>query len=152
MVSVATQLRYLDALGIPVWKQRAGKAKIDLLHLGPGSGSTLMVCEHAQATATAIAADISRFVGADAAWAWPLEENSETGGRPGMDLTGIIEQNLITTVLVFGEAFSLQLMRGFDGASSGSARFIQLDDFDRLKQSAKSRRQLWQKIAGLGSG
>jgi hypothetical protein len=59
-MTAAQRRAYLDAMGIDVWLERQAEPVWDRLVLGPGAGSTLLVCNDPEDAASALAADIVR--------------------------------------------------------------------------------------------
>jgi hypothetical protein len=106
--------------------------------LGPGAGSTLLLCGKPGEAATALAADISRSLGSEPVWSWPAQDESE----PGIPLEQAIEERLFTRVLVFGRDL---LAPAADPAVQviGSARLIRVDSIPLLVKSGAARRALW---------
>ena len=66
---------YLEALGFDVWLARPPAPEPGALSVGPGSGSTLLVCDAAADSTPDLAKDLARALGGEPTWAWlePLD-------------------------------------------------------------------------------
>jgi len=138
----AQRQAYLEAMGISVWVGRPASPGPDRLVVGPGSGSTLLLCRVAEESATRLAADIGRCL-EDPVWSWPDPE-----GNPGYpSLQETIEQHLFTRVLLFGAALASQAIKGPLPEILGSASIKVAADLDELAVNGESRRDLWQYLS-----
>ena len=153
---------YLRAMGIDIWIPRSGmvaSSEADASPLasdtgiepsngqpeilvGPGSGSTLLLCASAAEAATNIASDISRSLEGEPVWAWLASGES----APGLSLKCAIEDHLFTRVLVFGLE-PVARAEGGKTAIVGSARLIWTDSIPRLAESGEARQKLWQQLS-----
>lgn len=106
--------------------------------LGPGAGSTLLLCGKPGEAATALAADIARSLGSEPVWSWLAQEEA----APGMPLEQAIAERLFTRVLVFGRDL---FAPAADAAVQviGSARLVRVESIPVLVQSGAARRALW---------
>lgn len=93
---------YLEAMDIDVWVARPPAPDRDRLVVGPGQGSTLLVCALPEDSASRLSGDIARAVGDDSVWAW-----SDPDGNPDNPrLEDAIRNGLFTRVIVFGESLA----------------------------------------------
>ena len=166
-MSLARRNQYLSAMGIDLWVPRAtatraseaahrparseeiavlqpdtvmacGLALTGRVVLGPGAGSTLLLCGKPGEAATALAADIARSLGSEPVWSWPAQDEAV----PGMPLEQAIAERLFTRVLVFGR--DLLAPAADPGVQViGSARLIRVDSIPVLVKSGAARRALW---------
>ena len=134
---------YLEAMDINVWLGKPDAADQDRLVIGPGSGSTLLLCHAADESATRLAADISRFLADGPAWAWPDPEGR--GQYPSLE--NAIDNYSSTRVVVFGQTLAGQLFNGQIPQTLGSARIVVASDLNVLQVSANARRELWRKLS-----
>lgn len=142
------QLRYLEAMEIEVWVARGapvdGQAATPLFRLGPGSSAQLFICRDNEFSSGRLAADIMRSLAEQAVWAWPA---SDAEGVPAADL---IDDRLITSVVVFGEDLAVQLFGRPVPETLGTARLIVVADPDSLARESSERRELWQTFLDHG--
>lgn len=136
----AQRQAYLEAMGIEVWISKPAAPDADRWVVGPGSGSTLLLCRTAQESAGRIAADIGRSLGGDPVWAWPDAE----GGQEYPSLEDTIERYLFTQVLLFGHALAGRTFKGSVPAVLGAASVQVTADLDELAVNGMARRKLWQ--------
>jgi hypothetical protein len=134
---------YLEAMDINVWLGKAEAADQIGLVIGPGSGSTLLLCRAADESATRLAADISRYLADGPVWAWPCQEASQQ--YPSLEHA--IGTYLFTRVVVFGQSLAAQLFNGQPPQILGSAAIIVARGVNVLEASADARRELWQKLS-----
>jgi hypothetical protein len=115
-----------------------GSAIAGRVVLGPGAGSTLLLCGKPGEAATALAADIARSLGSEPVWSWLAQDEA----APGVPLEQAIEERLFTRVLVFGRDL---FAPAADPAVQviGSARLIRVESIPVLVQSGAARRALW---------
>ena len=141
----ARRRAYLEAMGYDVWVSRDSTAGAGRLVVGPGRGSTLLVCPEPGHSATKIAADISRAVGEEPVWAWPDPE----GLVDSPDLEQAVRDGLFTRVVLFGKTLRKQLMNDDDGIVASSSIHV-AEDPDVLAVSGDARRALWQMLRDGG--
>lgn len=150
------QLHYLQAMGVEVWLPRGGppvgnpaqspaqpveQGRQALpgvgLRLGPGNGSCLLVCAGPEQSATPLASDLARVLGATPVWAWPSED-PDSGA-----LAQAVDDRLFTSVVVFGAGLAARVCGGEPPASCGSAQLLVGPDLEELLTQADARRQCW---------
>ena len=136
----AQRRAYLEAMGIGVWINRIAAPDADRWVVGPGSGSTLLLCRTAQESGTRLAADIGRSLGGDPVWAWPDPE----GRKEYPSLKDTIEQYLFTQVLLFGHALAVRAFKGSVPEALACASVQVTADLDELAVDGMARRKLWQ--------
>jgi hypothetical protein len=142
MISVRQQA-YLDAMDIGTWQLRESaspkpaKNRAPGLKLGPGGGGILLICAVDTDSASRLANDISRALGSVPVWAWPDEAAS------AVNLTSSVEENLFTTVAIFGSELAGQFFEGDLPASLSSANLVLLPAMPELLDQAEARRALW---------
>ena len=141
----AQRRAYLEAIGIGVWINKPADPDVDRWVVGPGSGSTLLLCRTARESGTRLAADIGRSLGGDPVWAWPDAE----GKAEYPSLKETIEQYLFTRVLLFGQALAGRVFKGNVPAELGSASVQVAADLDELAGDGMARRKLWQCLYGV---
>jgi len=134
---------YLEAMDINVWLGKSAAADQVGLVIGPGSGSTLLLCHVADESATRLAADISRFLADGPVWGWSDPEGQ--GQCPSLE--SAIGTYLFTRVVVFGQSLAAQLFSGPLPQILGSARIIVARGMNVLEASADARRELWHKLS-----
>jgi hypothetical protein len=134
---------YLEAMDINVWLSKPEAADQDRLVIGPGSGSTLLLCHAADESATRLAADISRFLADGPVWAWPDPE----GRRQYPSLENAIDEFLFTRVVVFGQILAGKLFNGQVPQTLASARIVEVGGLNVLQASPNARRELWRKLS-----
>ena len=102
----ARKRAYLEAMGIDVWEARPPPPARDRLVVGPGQGSTLLVCAAPEDCASRLSGDIARALGDEPVWAW-----SDPDGDPASPrLEDAIRNGLFTRVIVFGEPLAQCLL------------------------------------------
>jgi hypothetical protein len=142
---IETQRRaYLEAMGIGVWINKPAPPDAARWLVGPGSGSTLLLCRSPEESGTRLAADIGRSLGGDPVWAWPDPESNQE--NPSLEDT--IEQYLFTQVVLFGTTLAGQAFNGKIPGILGSARVQVTADLDELAVDGMARRHLWQFLSG----
>lgn len=134
---------YLEAMDIGVWLQKPTAPDRSRLIIGPGSGSTLLLCNSAEESATPLASDICRYLGDNPVWAWPDSEGSPE--RPTLE--DAIDNFLFTRVLLFGRSLATQLFSGQVAQVLGSARIVVASGLNELAVSASARRSLWRQLS-----
>jgi DNA polymerase III psi subunit len=140
----AQRQAYLEAMGIGVWTSKPAAPDPNRWVVGPGSGSTLLLCRTARESGTRLAADIGRSLGGDPVWAWPDSEQKQE--HPSLEET--IERYLFTQVLLFGGALASQAFKGSVPVVLGSAKVQVTADLDELASDGVARRKLWQCLSG----
>lgn len=138
------QQKYLDAMGIGVWSLRdpiAYEADVETtfsqLKLGPGSGGILLICAVDTDSASRLANDINRVMGSTPVWAWPF---TDTGA---VSLPQAVEDNLFTTVAIFGKELAAQFFAGELPGHLNSASLVLLPSMQDIQDRAEARRSLW---------
>jgi len=138
------QQAYLDAMDIGVWCLRepvSSESRVEenpvLLKLGPGSGGKLLVCATDTDSASRLANDIIRVLGNTPVWAWPTIDSG------AVDLPSAVEENLFTTVAIFGKELARQFFAGELPVHLNSARLVLLPSMQDLQDRAGARRALW---------
>ena len=135
----AQRQAYLDAMDIGVWVSKPATVDQDRMVIGPGSGSTLLVCRDSLESSTALAADICRFLADTPVWAWPDTE----GSLQYPSLEEAINLGLYTRVVILGLRLTGQLFKGGIPKVLASAQIIPAPDLDELSVSARARKNLW---------
>ena len=156
----ARQKAYLDAMDIGVWSLRESvplaippeqpiKSPIDTaaaapvaisppgLKLGPGGGGILLICAIDTDSASRLANDISRALGSVPVWAWPQVDSG------AVELAVAVEENLFTTVAIFGDELARQFFQDDIPASLQSANLVLLPSMRDIQHQAEARRSLW---------
>lgn len=144
------RLAYLEALDIPVWVPR-GQARppaVDpgpgCVRLGPGTGSTILICARPEQSSGSLASDIARSLAPPPVWAWPDESGD------GMTVADAVQESLCTGLIVFGRALAERLLGSEMSDRVGPARVLIADDLEVLAGSAGARRELWRKLCAEG--
>jgi hypothetical protein len=140
----AQRRAYLEAMGIGVWVNKPAAPDAARWLVGPGSGSTLLLCRSPEESGTRLAADIGRSLGGNPVWAWPDPDSSQE--HPSLEDT--IEQYLFTQVVLFGTALAGLAFNGKVPGIVGSAKVQVTADLDELAVDGMARRYLWQCLAG----
>lgn len=152
----ARRRAYLEAMGYDVWVSRAAAeaaqagASADAaarLQLGPGEGSTLVVCGEAAHSAGKFAGDLARALGAEPVWAWP----DAAEGGDGHDLETVVDARLITRVVLLGAEVTRRLFPGDVPATVRSAVVATAAGMEELAVSGEARRALWRSLRGRAS-
>ena len=138
------QQAYLDAMDIGVWRLRESASVITpdtdgvpRLKLSPGSGGILLICDEDTDSASRLANDINRVLGSVPVWAWPHTD------ADGVDPIGAIEENLFTTVAIFGTDLAAQFFGSEIPVSLNSAKMVLLPAMKDILGQAEARRVLW---------
>jgi len=138
------QQAYLEAMDIGVWRLRKTPSTCapDLdtgigLKLGPGSGGILLICAADTHSASRLANDIARALGSVPVWAWP---DSDTNA---IKLKEAVEENLFTTVAIFGDDLARQCNGSELPVSVGPAKLVVLPAMEDIQRQAAARRALW---------
>jgi DNA polymerase III psi subunit len=145
------QQAYLDAMDIGVWCLRETPsiktcvpASQPGLKLGPGGGGVLLVCAADNHSASRLANDISRTLGSVPVWAWPSSDSNAA------KLADAVEENLFTTVAIFGKDLAGQFLEGDLPVSLGSAKLVLLPAMDDIQDHADAKRALWTTLCHTG--
>lgn len=145
------QRAYLDAMGIGVWNLRESDSpepgvagRHTHLKMGPGSSGVLLICEADVDSAGRLANDINRALGSDPVWAWPGDDDV------AVSLSSAIEENLFSTVAIFGKALAMQLFDGELPAHLNSASLVLLPSMHEIQNQAEARRALWASFCRTG--
>ncbi len=126
-------------MGFDVWVARPPAPAGDRLLVGPGQGSTLLVCASPEQSAGRLAGDIARAVGGDPVWAWPDPEGRQESPR----LEEAVRDGLFTRVVVFGKDAARQLLGRETPAVLVSARVALAADIDELAIRGTAKQELW---------
>ena len=148
------QLSYLDAMEIGVWSLReisdpAAHAipvtnKSPGLKLGPGGGGILLICAADNDSASRLAGDIVRALGSVPVWAWPQVDSS------AVKLSNAVEENLFTTVAIFGNELAARFFDADLPDSLGSANLVLLPAMQEIQSRPKARQALWTTFCSAG--
>jgi DNA polymerase III psi subunit len=145
------QQAYLDAMDIGVWCLRdavntPGPSKYvpAALKLGPGRGGVLLICAADSDSASRISSDISRCLSNVPVWAWPDTNPAAT------ILADAVEENLFTTVAIFGRDLSAKLFDLDMPSHLNSAKLIQLPSMEDIQNRAEARQTLWDILCRSG--
>jgi hypothetical protein len=148
---------YLEAMGFEVWVPRRGRpagvrntaGPTGRLLLGPGQGSTLLVCGTAEESAGRLAGDLARALGGDPVWAWP----DQGAAADSLALEEAIGARLITRVIVLGSEPAQGLFAGAAPVVIGSASVTIAASMEALGTRGAARRALWRSLRrGSGTG
>jgi DNA polymerase III psi subunit len=145
------QQAYLDAMDIGVWRLRESASVItpDIdgvprLKLSPGSGGILLICDEDTDSASRLANDINRVLGSVPVWAWPHADED------GVELVNAVEENLFTTVAIFGHDLAIQFFGSEIPVSLNSAKMVLLPAMKDILGQAEARRVLWDTFCRSG--
>ena len=153
------QQAYLDALGIEVWTLRASESctsnvspyvSPDVagdapgLKLASGRGGVLLVCAVDADSASRLANDISRALGSTPVWSWPDDEEN------AVQLPVAVDENLFTTVAIFGRDLAARFFGTEIPGSLSSAKLVVLPSMQELESQPLSRESLWATICRSG--
>ncbi len=145
------QRAYLDAMDIGVWSLRdhpsAAVSTTDSgtgLKLGPGGGGILLICAVDTDSASRLASDINRALGGVPVWAWPHADTS------AVNLADAVEENLFTTVAIFGRQLAGQFFSGELPPGLNSANLVLLPSMRDIQSQAEARRTLWSTFCRTG--
>ena len=149
-MSEAQRLAYLRALEIPVWSLRTDEGPQGPGELSPevisepvrlavsaGSSGVLLVCDRQELPASAFGSDLARVLAEPPVWAWP---EPSPGGEELMEL---VQAQLSTAVLIFGEDLARRLLGPDCPQQIGQARFRILPKLDQLSQRTGACRDIW---------
>ena len=151
----STRQAYLEAMDIGVWKLResvalelgcevGGEVNTTRLKLGPGNSGALLICAADSDSAGRLANDINRVLGCTPVWAWPDEDQT------AININQAVDENLFTTVAVFGNELAGQLFNGELPAHLNSAKLVVLPSIRDIASRADSRRELWSVFCSTG--
>lgn len=144
----ARRRAYLEAMGFDVWVSRfggpAGGAGTGRLQLGPGQGSTLVVCGALEECASRLAGDLARVLGGDPVWAWPDHD----AAAEAVALEEAIGARLITRVLVLGAEPAHWLFAGATPEVVGSAAVTLAASLQELAVRGAAKQALWRRLRG----
>ena len=132
---------YLEVMGFDVWQLKPEPPPPGQLVIGPGDGSTLLICDSPAASATRLASDLVRALGGDSAWAWPQGEHD----AQGESLEDAISQRLFTQVIVFGSEVEAWLFAGPGPAVVGSSAIRVEAGLDELAVRGSAKQAFWEK-------
>lgn len=145
------QLAYLDAMDIDVWRLRAAevhapreKPPVPGIRLGTGSGGVLFVCAAAEDSSSRLANDIGRSLGGVPVWAWPEQ------GEGGVSLVEAVDEQLFTTVAIFGRQLADVFFSEELPANLNSAKLVLLPSMKDVLNSAEARCSLWKIFCNKG--
>jgi len=138
---------YLDAMGFDLWSTKPPEPEFDRLLFQPGEGSTLLICDAPEATATRIAGDIVRALAGGVVWAWPDPE----GSPQNPTLEQAVGQYLFTRVVLFGSGLARQVFRGDAPLVMGSASITVSDGLDELAVRGNAKQIFWKQLCGTSS-
>jgi DNA polymerase III psi subunit len=145
------QQAYLDAMDIGVWRLRdtdladiVNTENVPGLKLGPGGGGVLLVCANDTDSASRLANDISRALGSIPVWAWPLVDDA------AVKMSVAIEENLFTTVAIFGHDLAAQFFGHELPDSLCSAKLLLLPAMQDIQSRAEARSTLWSTFCRAG--
>ena len=145
------QQAYLDAMDIGVWSLRdpivpeaALTKSLTQLKLGPGRGGVLLVCATDSDSSGRLANDINRVLHSAQVWSWPYVDDS------AVDINLAVEENLFTTVAIFGKELASQFFDGELPDHLNSAKLLLLPSMQDIQNSAVARRTLWTTLCRSG--
>jgi hypothetical protein len=145
------QQAYLEAMDIGAWSLRepapptvAAVGEAPGLKLGPGSGGVLLICAIDTDSASRLANDIGRALDCFPVWAWP-QDNAEA-----TQLGTAVEDNLFTTVAIFGSDLAAQFFGPELPDGLNSAKLVLLPGMTDLQNQARARRTLWATLCRSG--
>lgn len=145
------QQAYLEAMDVGVWCLRdaveiPGPSKYvpATLKLGPGSGGVLLICAADTDSASRLSSDISRCLSKVPVWAWPDTNPA------AMKLADAVEENLFTTVAIFGRDLTTQLFDLDMPSHLNSAKLVQLPSMEDIQSRAETRQALWKILCRSG--
>ncbi len=139
------------AVSKPSNQQAVAHASV-LLHsfvIGPGSGSTLLLCNRPEDAALPLANDIARCLVEAPVWGWLRQEIGGPGKKEtGLSLERAIDERLFTRVLLFcGDATASQAGKV---EVFSSARIIYAPPLAELARDPEQKRSLWMQLLTHG--
>jgi hypothetical protein len=145
------QQAYLDAMDIGVWclrdavKTSATSEYVPAgLKMGPGSGGVLLICAEDHDSASRLSSDISRCLCNVPVWAWPDADSS------AVKLDDAVDENLFTTVAIFGQDLAAQLFDVEMPSHLNSAKLVRLPSMADIQSLAEARQTLWKILCHSG--
>ena len=135
---------YLDAMGLDVWSIKPPQPEFDRLIFQPGEGSTLLICDAPETTATRIAGDIARALAGKVVWAWPDPE----GSPQSPTLEQAVGQYLFTRIVLFGDGLARQVFRGDAPLVTDSASITVSIGLGDLAVRGNAKQILWKQLFG----
>ena len=111
-----------------------------LIKLGPGDAGVLLVCSNDADSASRLANDIGRALGAMPVWAWPQAD------ADGVQLEAAVDEHLFTTVAVFGEELASEFFGEQLPANLNAANLVLLPSMKDVEASASARKMLWKRF------
>lgn len=140
---------YLDAMGVEVWRLRDAatvttpeSVRAPRLKLSPGSGGILLICTQDTDSVSRLANDINRALGGVPVWAWPQDD--------GVEVHDAVEENLFTSIAVFGQDLAARLFGADIPVNLNSAQVVLLPEMRDISNQAKSRKSLWNALCRSG--
>jgi len=119
------------------------------LEIGPGSGSTLLLCSRPEDAAMPLASDIARCLDEAPVWGWSSQSHGGQGSaETGFTLERAIDERLFTRVLLFcsdsmaSQSDKVEVL--------GSARIIYAPSLAELASQAEHKRRLWMQLLANG--
>ena len=144
-MSPAARTQRLQAMGLTVWRLRAGSGQLDApacgIALEGAAGPVLMLCGDSGEATRPLARDLARAL-RGAAWGWPDAHGA------GLDDTA--SEQLLTHVWVFGPALEERVFDGAAPARAGNASVLVLPGLEELATDASARRALWSTVVEHG--
>ncbi|MDX1380211.1 MAG: hypothetical protein R3233_03780 [Xanthomonadales bacterium] len=144
-MNAAGRVERLQAMGLTVWRLRAGSGQLDAPACGiavEGSGGRiLMLCADSGEATRPLARDLARAL-PGAAWGWPDVHGA------GIDET--VSEQLLSHVLVFGRPVAERVFDGTAPERAGGASVVLLPSLDELADSGAARRAAWARFVELG--
>jgi len=135
---------YLDAMGFDLWSIKPPEPDLDRLLIQPGEGSTLLICETPDATATRFAGDVTRALAGDVVWGWP--DPSASPENPS--LKQAVGQFLFTRVVMFGTGLERRFFKNGAAPVVGSASITVCESLDELAVRGSAKRIFWRHLRG----
>jgi len=127
----------VDSAQVNPKQKNPGQVDLAQLKLGPGTGGILLICSADHESASRLANDINRVLDSSPVWAWPCVD---TGA---VSLIQAVDENLFTTVAIFGESLAAQYFQGEQPAHLNSAKLVLLPSMQDIQNRAETRRALW---------
>ena len=134
----------VDSAQVNPKQKNPGQVDLAQLKLGPGTGGILLICSADHESASRLANDINRVLDSSPVWAWPCVD---TGA---VSLIQAVDENLFTTVAIFGESLAAQYFQGEQPAHLNSAKLVLLPSMQDIQNRAEARRALWAVLCRSG--
>jgi DNA polymerase III psi subunit len=112
--------------------------------IGPGAGSTLLLCDSREQAASPLASDIARCLDEVPVWGWNVAADQQDARAPAFTLESAIRDRLFTRVLLFSDAGYPQAL------VIGSARIIRAPALPQLANDPQQKRVLWSQLTEHG--